>query len=61
MYYISILKKCIGDTLPLIQTEDINIKDNIDYEEVHILDRQVCKLRTKEVASSQKYCGEISL
>ncbi|WMV59515.1 hypothetical protein MTR67_052900 [Solanum verrucosum] len=33
--------------------EGIGIKDNLSYEEipVQILDRQVCKLRTKEVAS----------
>ncbi|WMV09353.1 hypothetical protein MTR67_002738 [Solanum verrucosum] len=47
------LKKCMGDPSLIIPTEDIGIKDNLSYEEipVQILDRQVRKLRTKEVAS----------
>ncbi|WMV07782.1 hypothetical protein MTR67_001167 [Solanum verrucosum] len=46
------LKKCMGDPSLIIPTEDIGIKDNLPYEEipVQILDRQVCNLRTKEVA-----------
>ncbi|WMV25592.1 hypothetical protein MTR67_018977 [Solanum verrucosum] len=47
------LKKCMGDTSLIIPIEDIGIKDSLSYEEipVQILDRQVRKLRTKEVAS----------
>ncbi|WMV55017.1 hypothetical protein MTR67_048402, partial [Solanum verrucosum] len=47
------LKKCMGDPSLIIPTEDIGIKDSLSYEEipVQILDRQVRKLRTKEVAS----------
>ncbi|WMV32458.1 hypothetical protein MTR67_025843 [Solanum verrucosum] len=47
------LKKCMRDPSLIIPTEDIGIKDNLSYEEilVQIQDRQVCKLRTKEVAS----------
>ncbi|WMV32537.1 hypothetical protein MTR67_025922 [Solanum verrucosum] len=47
------LKKCMGDPSLIIPTEDIGIKDNLSYEEipVQILDRQVRKLRTNEVAS----------
>ncbi|WMV36965.1 hypothetical protein MTR67_030350 [Solanum verrucosum] len=47
------LKKCMGDPSLIIPTEDIGIKDCLYYEEisVQILDRQVLKLRTKEVAS----------
>ena len=43
----------MSDTSLIIQTEDIGIKDSLSYEEipVQILDLQVCKLRTKEVAS----------
>ncbi|WMV09593.1 hypothetical protein MTR67_002978 [Solanum verrucosum] len=43
----------MGDPLLIIPTEDIGIKNNLSYQEipVHILDRQVRKLRTKEVAS----------
>ncbi|WMV33953.1 hypothetical protein MTR67_027338 [Solanum verrucosum] len=48
-----IFEKCMGDTSLIIPTEDIGIKDSLSYEEipVPILDRQVHKLRTKEVAS----------
>ncbi|WMV49533.1 hypothetical protein MTR67_042918 [Solanum verrucosum] len=47
------LKKCMGDPSLIIPTEDIGIKDSLSYEEIllQILDRQVRKLRTKEVAS----------
>ncbi|WMV58875.1 hypothetical protein MTR67_052260 [Solanum verrucosum] len=46
------LKKCMGDPLLIIPTEDIGIKDSLSFEEisVQILDCQVCKLTTKEVA-----------
>ncbi|WMV07972.1 hypothetical protein MTR67_001357 [Solanum verrucosum] len=53
VFHISMLKKCMGGPSFIIPTEDIGINDNLSYEEipVQILDRQVCKLRTKEVAS----------
>ncbi|WMV29334.1 hypothetical protein MTR67_022719 [Solanum verrucosum] len=53
VFHISMLKKCMGDPSLIIQTEDIGIKDNLSYEEIpfQILDLQVRKLRTKEVAS----------
>ncbi|KAK4727229.1 hypothetical protein R3W88_032146 [Solanum pinnatisectum] len=53
VFHISMLKKCMGDPSLIIPTEDIGIKDILSYEEipVKILDRQVRKLRTKEVAS----------
>ncbi|WMV44979.1 hypothetical protein MTR67_038364 [Solanum verrucosum] len=53
VFHISMLKKCRGDHSLIIPTEDISIKDILSYEEipVQILDRQVRKLRTKEVAS----------
>ena len=46
------LKKSMGDPSLVIPTKNIGIKYMIYYEEipVKILDRQVCKLRTKEVA-----------
>ncbi|WMV47004.1 hypothetical protein MTR67_040389 [Solanum verrucosum] len=53
VFHISMLKKCMGDPSLIVQTENVEIKDNLSYEEipVQILDRQVRKLRTKEVAS----------
>ncbi|WMV33477.1 hypothetical protein MTR67_026862 [Solanum verrucosum] len=53
IFHNSMLKKCMGDPSFIIPTEDIGIKDSLSYEEIpiYILDRQVRKLRTKEVAS----------
>ncbi|KAH0693675.1 hypothetical protein KY285_020772 [Solanum tuberosum] len=53
VFHISILKKCMGDPLLIIPTEDIGINDSLSYGKitVQILDRQVRKLRTKEIAS----------
>ncbi|WMV19139.1 hypothetical protein MTR67_012524 [Solanum verrucosum] len=53
VFHISMLKKCMGDPSLIILIEDIWIKGSLSYEEilVQILDRQVRKLRTKEVAS----------
>ncbi|WMV23987.1 hypothetical protein MTR67_017372 [Solanum verrucosum] len=53
VFHISMLKKCMGDPLLIILTENIEIKDSLSYEEipVQILDRQVRKLRTKKIAS----------
>ena len=47
------LKKCIGDPVSILPTEGIGVNENRSYEEVlvAILDRQVNKLRNKEVAS----------
>ncbi|WMV10109.1 hypothetical protein MTR67_003494 [Solanum verrucosum] len=53
VFYISMLKKCMGNPSLIVRTENVGIKDNLSYEEipVQILNRQVCKLRTKDVAS----------
>ncbi|WMV09620.1 hypothetical protein MTR67_003005 [Solanum verrucosum] len=53
VFHISMLKKCICDPSLILPTESIRIKDNLSYEEVpvQILDRQVRRLRMKEVAS----------
>ncbi|WMV19104.1 hypothetical protein MTR67_012489 [Solanum verrucosum] len=46
-------EKCMDNPSLIIPTEDIIIKDSLSYEEipVQILDRQLHKLRTKEVSS----------
>ncbi|KAH0683066.1 hypothetical protein KY289_020818 [Solanum tuberosum] len=53
VFHISKLKKCMSDRSLIIPTEDIGSKGRLSYEEIplQILDRQVLKLRTKEVAS----------
>ncbi|WMV54116.1 hypothetical protein MTR67_047501 [Solanum verrucosum] len=53
VFHVSMLKKFMGDPSLIVPTKNIGIKDILSYEEasVHILDRQMSKLRTNEVAS----------
>ena len=53
VFNIYMLKKCMGDTSLILPIENDGINDSLSYEEilVQILDRQVRKLRTREVAS----------
>ncbi|XP_070025917.1 uncharacterized protein [Nicotiana sylvestris] len=52
VFHVSMLWKCIGDPSRITPIEDIHIAEDLSYAEVPvaILDRQVRKLRTKEVA-----------
>ncbi|WMV13488.1 hypothetical protein MTR67_006873 [Solanum verrucosum] len=47
------LRKCIGDPVSILPLEGLGVDENLSYEEVpvEILDRQVKRLRNKEVAS----------
>ena len=53
VFHISLLKKCVGDPAFLVPIESVAVKDSISYEDVpiEILERQVRRLRHKEVAS----------
>ena len=53
MFHVYVLKKCIGDPVSILSMEGLGVDENLSYEEVtvEILDRQVKKLRNKEVAS----------
>ncbi|KAK4733865.1 hypothetical protein R3W88_008126 [Solanum pinnatisectum] len=53
VFHVSMLKKCVGDPTSIIPLEGLGVDANLSYEEVsvEILDRQVRKLRNKEVAS----------
>ncbi|WMV24191.1 hypothetical protein MTR67_017576, partial [Solanum verrucosum] len=53
IFHVSLLKKCIGDLTSIVPLESLSIKESLSYEEVlvEIFDRQVRKLRNKEVAS----------
>ncbi|XP_070026085.1 uncharacterized protein [Nicotiana sylvestris] len=53
VFHVSMLRKCIGDPSRITPIEDIHIAEDFSYAEVlvAILDRQVRKFRTKEVAS----------
>ncbi|XP_049399714.1 uncharacterized protein LOC125863739 [Solanum stenotomum] len=52
VFHVSMLRKCIGDPSRITSTEDVHVTEDLTYEEVPIaiLDRQVKKLRNKEVA-----------
>ena len=47
------LRKFIGDENTIVPLQDVTIEENLSYEElpVEILDRQVKRLRNKEIAS----------
>ncbi|WMV46128.1 hypothetical protein MTR67_039513 [Solanum verrucosum] len=53
VFHISLLKNCVGDPASVVPLETVDVKDSISYEDVpvEILDRQVRRLRNKEVVS----------
>ncbi|XP_070054228.1 uncharacterized protein [Nicotiana tomentosiformis] len=52
-FHVSILCKCIGDPSRIVSVDDVQVTKQLSYEEtpIAILDRQVQRLRTKDVAS----------
>ncbi|XP_009769647.2 uncharacterized protein [Nicotiana sylvestris] len=53
IFHVSMLKKVVGDPSLIVPVETIEFNEELSYEEipVDILDRQVRKLRNKEIAS----------
>ncbi|KAK4374933.1 hypothetical protein RND71_005610 [Anisodus tanguticus] len=53
VFHVSMLRACVGDTSRILPIDDVKVTKDLLHGEVliAILDRQVCKLRTKEVAS----------
>ncbi|WMV32684.1 hypothetical protein MTR67_026069 [Solanum verrucosum] len=53
IFYVSLLKKCVGDRTYIVPSESLGIEESLYYAEVivEILDWQFKKLRNKEVAS----------
>lgn len=53
VFHVSMLRKCIGDSNSIVPLKDVTAEEDLNYEEVpiEILDRQVKKLRNKELAS----------
>ena len=53
VFYVFMLKKCIGDPKFILPIEGLGVQEKLSYEEVpmKILYKQVNKLRKKEVAS----------
>ncbi|WMV55641.1 hypothetical protein MTR67_049026 [Solanum verrucosum] len=53
VFHISLLKKYVGHPSSIVPLESVAVKDSLSYKDVpvEILDRQVRRLRNKEVAS----------
>ena len=54
VFHVSMLRKCVGDPNAIVPLDVVGVvEDNLTYEEVpvQILDRQVKRLRNKDVAS----------
>nr|XP_009759955.1 PREDICTED: uncharacterized protein LOC104212410 [Nicotiana sylvestris] len=53
VFHVSMLKKVVGDSSAIVPIEAIEVNEELSYEEISvaILDKQVRKLRNKEVAS----------
>ncbi|KAJ8754685.1 hypothetical protein K2173_010776 [Erythroxylum novogranatense] len=51
VFHISMLRKYIPDPSHVLQTPEVNIAENLSYEEipVAIIDRQIRKLQNKEI------------
>ena len=52
VFHVSMLKKCLGDASSILPVEGLGVDENLSYEEVpvDILDRQVKRVRNKEIA-----------
>ncbi|XP_055830833.1 uncharacterized protein LOC129899851 [Solanum dulcamara] len=53
VFHVSMLRRCVGDPSRVYSVNDIQVTEELDYEEhpVAILDRQIRRLQTKDVAS----------
>ncbi|XP_019246558.1 PREDICTED: uncharacterized protein LOC109226220 [Nicotiana attenuata] len=53
VFHVSMLRKCIRDPSRVIPINDVHVTEHLSYEEAPfaILDRQVRRLRTKDVSS----------
>ncbi|XP_070049770.1 uncharacterized protein [Nicotiana tomentosiformis] len=53
VFHVSMLRKCIGDISRVVPVNNIQVTEHLSYEEapIAILDRQVRRLRTKDVSS----------
>src|SRR5688572_1569585 len=53
VFHVSMLRKFIGVENTIVPLQDVTIEENLSYEElpVEILDKQVKRLRNKEIVS----------
>ncbi|XP_031285991.1 uncharacterized protein LOC116144681 [Pistacia vera] len=51
VFHVSLLRKCDSDPSHMLQVEEVELQDNLAYEErpVQILDRKVKELRNKQI------------
>ncbi|KAH0636086.1 hypothetical protein KY289_036001 [Solanum tuberosum] len=63
VFHISLFKKCVGNPSFIVPLESVAVKYSLSYEDVpvEILDRQVRRLRNKEVASVKSFVRKFSL
>ena len=61
VFHILLLKKCVGDPASIVPLESVVVKDSLSYVPIEILDRQVRRLRNKEVASVKVLCRSQSV
>lgn len=63
MFHVSLLNKCIGDSAIIVPVEDADIKDYLSNEKVpvEIFNRQICRLRNKEVPLVKVFCSNQSI
>ena len=52
-FYLSMLNKCLSDPASILPLESLGVDEDLSYEEVlvKILDRQIKRLRNKEIAT----------
>ncbi|XP_055806592.1 uncharacterized protein LOC129875176 [Solanum dulcamara] len=52
VFHVSMLYKCVGDPYRVYPIDDIQVTEDLSYEEkpIAILDRNIRRLRTKDVA-----------
>ena len=53
VFHVSMLRKCIGDPSHFTPIDDVQVTEDLTYEEIPIaiLDRQVKRLSNKDIAS----------
>lgn len=62
VFYVSLLKKCVGDPISIVPLKSVGIKESISYEEVpiKILNCQIQKLRITKLHSESSLEESIS-
>ena len=53
VFHVSMLKKCLRDPTSILPVKGLGVDEDLSYEEVpvEILDRQIKRLRNKDIAT----------